>query len=140
MSSLANAVPSKPSKLLNAALWVAQALVFVGFVIVGWMKLFKPIPELAALWAWTGQLPVAVVRGLGVIDIAGGIGIFLPALTRIKPGLTVLAALGCVVLQVCAMTFHISRGEIAATPVNLIFLALSAFVLWGRRVQPVRPR
>jgi hypothetical protein len=28
----------------------------------------------------------------------------------------------------------------AATPVNLIFLALSAFVLWGRRAQPVRPR
>jgi hypothetical protein len=140
MSSLANAVPSKPSKVLSATLWVAQTLVFVGFVIIGCMKLFKPIPDLAAMWAWTGQLPVAVVRGLGVVDIAGGVGIFLPSLTRIKPGLTVLAALGCVVLQVCAMTFHLSRGEMAATPVNLIFLALSAFVLWGRRAQPVRPR
>lgn len=140
MSSLANAAPSKSSKLFSAVLWVAQALVFVGFVIIGWMKLFKPIPELAAMWAWTGQLPAAVVRGLGIIDIAGGVGIFLPALTRIKPGLTVLAAIGCVVLQICAMTFHISRGEIAAIPVNVIFLAFSAFVLWGRRVQPVRPR
>lgn len=81
-----------------------------------------------------------MVRGLGVIDVLGGIGVFLPALTRIKPDLTVLAALGCVALQVYAMVFHISRGEIAATPVNVVFLALSAFVLWGRRKLPVLPR
>jgi hypothetical protein len=140
MSTPDYAVPSKPNKVLSASLWVAQILVFVGFVIIGWMKLFKPIPELAAMWPWTGQLPAAVVRGLGMVDIAGGVGIFVPALTRIKPGLTVLAALGCVVLQVCAMSFHISRGEIAAAPVNVIFLALSAFVLWGRRAKPVQAR
>jgi uncharacterized membrane protein YphA (DoxX/SURF4 family) len=140
MSSLVHADSSKPGKALNAALWTAQLLVFTGFVIIGWMKLFKPIPELAAMWAWTGQLPPAVVRGLGVVDIAGGVGIFVPAITRIKPGLTVLAALGCVLLQIAAMTFHMSRGEMAATPVNLIFLALSAFVWWGRRARPAQAR
>ncbi|GGA19774.1 DoxX family protein [Dyella nitratireducens] len=140
MSSLAGDASPKPRKLLNAALWGAQALVFIGFVIIGWMKLFKPIPELAAMWAWTGQLPAAVVRGLAIIDITGGVGIFLPTVTRIKPGLTVLAAVGCVALQMCAMAFHIYRGEMAATPVNVVFLALSAFVLWGRRAQPVRAR
>lgn len=140
MSSLANTAAPKPRKLLNAGLWIMQSLVFVGFVIIGCMKLFKPIPELAAMWPWTGQLPMAVVRGLGVIDIAGGVGIFLPALTRIKPGLTVLAAFGCVALQICAMVFHMSRGEMPAVPVNVVFLALSAFVLWGRRALPVPSR
>lgn len=32
-------------------------------------------------------------------------------LTRIQPRLTVLAALGLAVLQVCAIAFHLSRGE-----------------------------
>lgn len=138
-------IPSKTafstsSKLLNASLWVAQTLVFIAFVLIGWMKLFKPIPELAAMWPWTGQLPVVIVRVLAVIDIAGGVGIFIPALMRIKPDLTVAAATGCMVLQICAMTFHISRGEIGVIPFNVIFLALSIFILWGRRKRLVQAR
>lgn len=140
MSSLTNAALPKPRKLLNACLWAVQGLVFAGFVIIGCMKLFKPIPELAAMWPWTGQLSMAMVRGLGVIDITGGVGIFLPAFMHIKPGLTVLAVIGCVVLQICAMVFHLSRGEMAAVPVNVVFLALAAFVLQGRHALPVQPR
>ncbi len=140
MSAMSTTALSGPSKFLNAGLWAAQALICVGFVIIGGIKLFKPIPELAAMWPWTGQFPEAFVRSLGVIDAAGGLGIFLPALLRIKPGLSVLAALGCVALQICAMVFHISRGEVAAIPVNIVFLALAAFVLWGRRKLPVSAR
>lgn len=51
----------------------------------------------------------------------------LPALSRIKPGLSVLAALGCSVLQVLAIGFHASRGEF-----NFILLPLCLLVLWGR--------
>ncbi|WP_348524782.1 DoxX family protein [Mesorhizobium huakuii] len=56
----------------------------------------------------------------------------LPALIRIQPRLTVLAALGCVLLQIAATIFHLSRGEASALPLNIILLALSAFILWGR--------
>jgi hypothetical protein len=45
------------------------------------------------------------------------------------------------VLQVFAFFFHISRGEAEVTPVNLVLLALSLFVLWGRgRKAPITPR
>ena len=81
---------------------------------------------------WAGQLPMLFVRSIGLVDIAGGVGIVLPALTRIKPGLTVWAAAGCVALQVCAILFHFSRGEGAFTPLNFVFLALPGFVYWGR--------
>lgn len=130
----------EPSKLLRASIWLVQVLAFIAFGLVGLIKLFKPIPELAAMWPWTGQLPEAIVRTLGVIDLAGGIGVLLPSLTRIKPGLTVAAALCCVALQICAMVFHVSRGEIVATPVNVVFLALVAYVFWGRRRVVVMPR
>jgi hypothetical protein len=90
---------------------------------------------------WTGQYPEGFVRFMGLVDLAGGLGILLPALTRILPRLTVLAALGCVVLQVCALVFHLSRGEAMVTPLNVVLLALSLFVLWGRgKKAPILPR
>lgn len=130
----------EPGKALQAGIWTAQVLAFAAFGAVGLIKLFKPIPELAAMWPWTGELPLLIVRGLGLIDIVGGVGVLLPSLTRIKPGLTVVAAACCVALQICAMVFHISRGEAVATPVNFVFLALVAFVFWGRRQVPILPR
>jgi hypothetical protein len=133
--------PATPRRALRIGLWVAQALVFLVFASAGVVKFFTPIPQLAAMMPWTGEHSEIFVRVIGLIDLAGGIGILLPALTRIMPGLTVLAALGCTVLQIFAITFHISRGEAAVTPLNFVLLALAAFVLWGRaRKAPILPR
>jgi hypothetical protein len=76
-----------------------------------------------------------------VFDLLGGLGVILPSATRIKPGLTVLAALGCAALQVSAIVFHLSRGEGANTPFNFFLVALSLFVAWGRRTKaPITAR
>lgn len=129
-----------PKRLLGASLWGAQGLLFLSFVWAGIMKAFTPISQLALMWAWTADLPEWSVRALGMIDIAGGVGVLLPAITRIRPGLTVLTALGCVALQICALLFHLLRGEVAAIPVNIIFLALAAFIAWGRSKAPIERR
>jgi hypothetical protein len=130
-----------PGRALRIGLWVAQGLIFFVFASAGLVKLLTPIPQLAAMMPWAGQYSEAFVRSIGLIDLAGGIGILLPALTRILPRLTVLAALGCTVLQMFALVFHISRGEAAVTPLNFVLLALSLFVLWGRgRKAPIAPR
>lgn len=126
---------------LNIALWAAQAVVASLFVTSGFLKLLTPIHELAAMMPWTGQAPLIFVRFIAVVDLAGGIGIILPALTRILPSLTVLAALGCTTVQVLAIAFHGSRGEFSVLPINGILLPLSAFVLWGRHAQvPIRTK
>ena len=56
----------------------------------------------------------------------------MPALLRIQPRLSVLAAVGIIALQVLAMGFHLMRGEAMVLPMNLVLLALAAFVFWGR--------
>ncbi len=56
------------------------------------------------------------------------------------PGLTVLAALGCAALQTCAVAFHLMRDEAANTPFNVLLVALSLFVAWGRRAHADRAR
>ena len=123
--------PQPPAKALRIALWVAQALLALTLLPTGVLKLALPIPTLAALWPWAGEHP-ALVRATGGADVLGGLGLLLPALTRIRPALTVPAALGCALLQVCAIGFHLARGEAANTPFNGFVLALALFVAWGR--------
>lgn len=131
----------RQSRVLPVGLWVVQALLALTFAGTGLWKLMTPVPALAAMIPWAGQVPVAFLDATAVIDLCGGLGIVLPSLTRIKPGLTVLAALGCAALQVSAIVFHVSRGEAANTPFNFLLVALSLFVFWGRRYRaPIRSR
>lgn len=117
---------------LKIGLWIAQWLFAVSFVGAALMKLAMPIAQLAAMWPWTGELAPILVRLLGVIDLLGGIGVLLPSLTRIKPRVTVVTAVACIALQLCAIAFHASRGELSALPVNVAFIAIAIFIAWGR--------
>ena len=129
------------SKGLNAGLWIAQLLLGAVFIPVGFMKLSQPIAHLASMIPWVGQVPELFVRFIGGVDLAGGLGVLLPALTRIKPRLTVSAALGIVALQLLAAAFHLWRGEASMLALNVLLLALAALVAWGRaRTVPVAPR
>lgn len=89
----------------------------VAFVPFGVQKLFAAPEALAAMRhsPWPVASP-EVLRATGVIDALGGLGLLLPAVTRIRSHLTVLAALGCAVLQLAAVVFHRVRGEFAALP------------------------
>ena len=136
-----NTAPEAKSASLGIVigLWTAQVLIFLFFGIVGAMKLFMPVEKLAAMWVWPGQYPLWFLYGLGVIDIAGGVGVLLPALTKIKPGLTVVAAWCGIALQICATVFHFSRGEADHTPANFVAIGLLFFIIWGRtKVAPIR--
>ena len=91
-----------PGRALRIGLWAAQIVLAAVFVSAGFVKLTTPIPQLAAMMPFAGEYSETFVRSVALVDLAGGIGILLPALTRILPRLTVLAALGCSVLQVFA--------------------------------------
>lgn len=129
------------TKAFNIGLWVVQALLALLFIGTAAWKLATPITELAARMPWMGEVSPASLYLTALFDGLGGLGLLLPAATRIQPGLTVLAALGCAALMAAAIVFHVSRGEAASTPFNAGMLALSLFVAWGRRVKaPIAPR
>ena len=132
---------ARPSKGLSIGLWIVQSVLALTLVGTGLWKLASPIPALAAKMPWMGQVSPGFLYATAVFDILGGLGVLLPSLTRVKPGLTVLAALGCAALMGCAIVFHFSRGEAANTPFNFLLVALALFVAWGRRsVAPIPPR
>ncbi|HEX8390859.1 MAG TPA: DoxX family protein [Longimicrobium sp.] len=126
---------------LRVTLWIVQILLAAAFSMSGLMKLSQPIDALAAQMGWVTSVPAALVRFIGAAELAGAIGLILPAATRIQPRLTVLAALGLVVVMVLASGTHASRGEFGMLPVNLVLGALAAFVAWGRgKAAPIAPR
>ena len=126
---------------INAGLWVAQALLSITFVGGALWKLLTPLPRIAEMIPWAGQVSPGFFYMTAFFDLCGGLGVVLPALTRVKPSLTWLAAAGCVALQICAIVFHFSRGEQANTPFNFLLVGLASFVFWGRRYRaPITAR
>jgi uncharacterized membrane protein YphA (DoxX/SURF4 family) len=116
---------------LNFWLWVAAGLLAVLYGMAGGMKAFQPIAKLDQMMKWPGQYP-RLTRFVGFAELAGAIGLILPLLTNILAWLTPLAAIGLVVVQVLAIGFHLMRKEAQVLPMNVVLLALAAFVAWGR--------
>lgn len=115
-------------------LWVATVLLVVGYGLAGLMKTFRPIPVLAKMMGWPGDVSASLVRFVGVSEIAGALGLVLPLLTGTLVWLTPLAAIGLSLIQVLAIGFHARREETGKTlPVNVILLGLSLFIAWGYR-------
>lgn len=121
---------SAPGKGLHLGLWVAQVLLALAFGASGVMKTFTPVAELATKMAWVNHVPAGLVPFIGISEVAGALGLLLPALTRLKPVLTPVAAALLVVVMVLAGALHVSLGE-PPLP-NVILGGLAAFVAWGR--------
>ena len=133
------ALTKAPSKGWHIGLWVAQVLLAIGFGMAGFMKLTTPYANLAQKMAWARHTPEALVKFIGVMELAGVLGLILPAATRFKPFLTPLAASCFVVLMVLAIGLHISIGEMPAP--NFVLGGIAALVAWGRwRKAPIPPR
>jgi hypothetical protein len=121
---------------LNGGLWALQVLWGFFFAGSGFGKvlmydsiLYAEAPRAVAWYAAVSQ-PLIVF--IGVCEVLGGIGLILPAMTRVWPKLTPLAAGGLALTMILAAGFHLTRGEYALVPANLVLAAVSAFIAVGR--------
>ena len=122
---------------MNRALWIVQWLLAALYLWMGGLKLVLPIEQMTAQM----DFPGAFLRFLGVAEVLGALGLVLPGLLRIRPGLTPLAAVGLVVIMIGAtvVTWTVMSPALALIP----FVAglLAAFVAIGRwQVAPLGGR
>jgi hypothetical protein len=119
---------------MNLALWISAGLLAVVLLVSSSAKLFVPKEKLATvpLGGWTGDASVGFVKALGALEFLAAAGLVLPAALDIAPVLVPLAAVGVVLLMVGAMITHLRRHEAVGVALNLAYLALAAFVAWGR--------
>jgi hypothetical protein len=129
---------SKTSKTIHITLWVAQIALAILLIWGGLVKIFQPIEKLSAMWPWTGEVPIALVKFTGIVDLLAAIGLTVPFLFRYKPGLTSITAICIIVLMVCATIFHIARGETPGIGVNIVVAGIAAFIAWGRFIKEAK--
>jgi len=123
---------------MRIVLWVLQVLLAVAFLAHGLLLLSPPAAIADQLNA---SLPRWFQLFLGVAEMLAGVGLTLPAVTRIQPWLVPWAAVGIMVVMVSATIFHVVRGEISSALTTLVLLAIATFVAYMRwRVLPIKPR
>ncbi len=132
---------TKKSKGLNITLWIVQVLLAAMFLIAGIMKSSMPMEQLYVSMAWTKDVPMGLVRFIGISELLGAIGLLLPSILRIKPVLTPVAASALIVVLVLAIFFHISRGEANIIGMHIVLILVALFVAWGRfKKVPIRAK
>jgi len=113
---------------MNVALWIVQALLALLFLFSGGAKLVMS-PD-----AMKGPVnfPVLFMRFIGVCEVLGGLGLVLPQLTQIMPGLTPLAAALLVVIMIGATVVSFMGGGVTAALFPFVVLVLCIVVARGR--------
>jgi uncharacterized membrane protein YphA (DoxX/SURF4 family) len=115
---------------MNIALWIIQALLALIFLFSGGTKLVMPIEEMMKQMPL--PLPGLFVRFIAVCEVLGAIGLILPWLLRIRPGLTPLAAAGLVIIMIGATVYTLAAGDVASALMPLVVGILAVFVAYGR--------
>ena len=134
MTEVQSSAPeAKPRRtLLNVVLWILQVVLALMYLFAGYQKTFGNLQVVVKSIFWVLSVPAPLVRFIGISELLGGIGLVLPALLKIRPQLTALAAAGLSLIMVGANIFHLVRGEFFVLPMTFVLLILVAFVAYGR--------
>ncbi len=119
---------------MNLALWIAAGLLAAIALAGGLTKSFVPREKLAAHKGgeWTADASDGFVKTLGVLEVLAAIGLILPAVLDITPVMVPVTASCWVLLMAGAMITHGRLGQYKLSMVNAVYLAVAAFVAWGR--------
>ena len=123
---------------MNIVLWLLQVLLAVAFLLHGLLFISPPAAIVAQMNA---ALPRWFQLFLGVAEVLAAIGLILPGLTRIKPGLVPAAAAGIMIVMVSATALHLWRSELRAAATTIVLLVMATIVAYFRwKRVPIRPR
>ena len=128
-------MPTSNTHTANRVLWTAQILVALLFLLAGSMKFIMSAEQMQQ---GPIVLPLAFIRFIGVCECLGALGLVLPGLTRIRPGLTPLAAAGLTIIMIGATTVTMLGMGIVAAVFPAAVGVVTAWIAYGRtRITPL---
>ena len=119
---------------MDVALWVVTGVLAAVFAFAGTNKIVISREKLLAApgGGWVGDFDEGFVKTLGALEIVGAVGLVLPGLVGVGTFFVPAAAVGLGLVMVGAAVVEVRRGEPAHALLNLVYLALAVFVVWGR--------
>ena len=119
---------------MNILLWIIQILLSLFLLFAGGTKLVMSAEAMAKNAPPNMiEFPGLFMKFIGVCEVLGALGLVLPGLTKIKRGLTPLAALGLVIIMIGAVVVSAMGPGFSFGVPALVTGLLCAFVAWGRR-------
>lgn len=113
---------------MDTVLLIIQVLVGIAFIAAGAMKLARSREQLAPQMAWVEDFSDTQVKGIGALELLGGIGVLSPFLGSSFDLIGQLAAIGLLLTMIGAAYTHFRRGETNMIPVNAVLGVLAAIV------------
>lgn len=117
---------------MNLVLWILQGLLAAMFLMAGIMKSTQPREKLVKQFPWVNDVSTPLVLFIGIAELAGALGLILPAATGIATVLTPIAAACLALVMVLAMGLHVRRKEPQAIAFNALLLIAAIVIAWGR--------
>ena len=120
---------------MDLALWIVAAVLAVAYLGSGGGKLLLPKEKIAAFGSsarWVEDFSPGRVKAIGALEVLGAVGLILPPVVDIAPGLVPVAALGLVMIMTGAVVLRIRRHEFKLMMADLTYLVMAGFVAWGR--------
>ena len=117
---------------MNLGLWILQGLLAVVFGAVGLMHVVRSKTDFDAdpNFRWTRTMSQPGIKSIGAAELAGALGLVVPAASGVLMGLVPLAALCLGVLMAGAAATHLRLKEPVAP--TLVLSLLSLMVAVGR--------
>ncbi|QYJ03225.1 DoxX family protein [Nocardioides panacisoli] len=113
---------------MHLTLWIIASILAAAFAMAGLMKLTQPKEKLAENMDWVEDYSAGTIKLIGGLELLGAVGLVLPAALDIAVVLTPLAATGLAITMLLAALTHARRQEWPMIGINLVLLALAAFV------------
>lgn len=118
---------------MNTALWIIQGILGFLFIMAGFMKASSTQEVLIdKVGNWVEDFSGARLKIIGILEILGAIGLILPALLKVIPVLTPIAAAALALTMLFAARVHIRRKEWKSVIGNFVLLLLATFIFIGR--------
>lgn len=112
---------------MNITLWIITGLLALAFLAAGTMKLAQSKTKLAASGqGWVEHFPASTIKTIGALEIAGALGLVLPAALNTATFLVPTAATGLFLLMIGAAITHSRRHETPNFIINIILSILTA--------------
>lgn len=119
------------------AYWILAGVLALSNLASAGLKFVRTKEQLSASGLqWADDFSPMGIKGIGVAELLGAIGLILPPLTHIAPVLAPIAAIGLVILQIGAGITHVRRREYKVLAANAPLIVLSVvvavlgFMLW----------
>lgn len=128
-------MPTTRARTANRLLWAAQILVALLFAFAGSMKFIMPAEQMQQ-----GPIvfPMWFLHFIGICECLGAVGLILPAVTRIRPGLVPLAAEGLTIIMIGATIVTIIGMGVLPAILPAVVGVLTAWIAYGRtRLAPL---